>query len=142
MRNYIIQTRCTWVYYIFQVCKYVCSKIYNKVCSSVLYDKRDKSCVLSPYTGDDDIAGKSCFDKNMEFYRRRRCLGKLLELMLSLIWYWDKSVSIINIILSIESSSIRCDFEDQCEVLVSIQDEIYTDYWKLVKAENNIVSFN
>ena len=66
-------------YCIFQVCKYVCSSIYSKVCSSILYDRRDRSCILSLYTGDDDIAISTCNNINMEFYRRSRCLGKTTE---------------------------------------------------------------
>ncbi len=58
------------------VCRELCSRIHGGVCSSVLFDSRTQSCVLSSDTGSqirDPDCGK---ESGREFYRRRRKVGK------------------------------------------------------------------
>lgn len=63
------------------VCRFLCSKVYGEVCSAFLFIRTNSTCILSPYTGEWPKTGASnCTDsselKQMEFYRRERCLGK------------------------------------------------------------------
>ena len=63
------------------VCRRVCSGAYNKHCSGFLYDRRVRSCILSPFTGEPMGRGGCRYgsdDDGLEFYRRRRKLGRWL----------------------------------------------------------------
>ncbi len=59
-----------------EVCRVLCSTTYSLTCSSVLYDRHNRSCMLSPYTGDEIPSGTLCQDKELEFYRRKRCTSE------------------------------------------------------------------
>jgi len=40
----------------------------------------------------------------------------------------------------IASQHMHCDFESDCNDFLDIHNEMFTDYWKSVKGENNVVS--
>ena len=60
------------------VCRDVCSNAYTDDCSGFLYNPTDRSCTLSPYTGEWlPATAPTCNQSNtLEFYRRSRSLGK------------------------------------------------------------------
>ena len=67
------------------ICRNLCSKIYDNQCSSFLYNRTDRSCILSTYTGEwlprstaPDHFNCSSENSKVEFYRRKRCLSKEL----------------------------------------------------------------
>ena len=60
------------------VCRDACSKAYADDCSGFLYDPTDRSCTLSPYTGQWLVADATKCDRlsvRTEFYRRIRSSG-------------------------------------------------------------------
>jgi len=61
------------------VCRLACSEIYDKQCSGFLYSRQERSCTLSPYTGERIPTGMADCDSlsGFEFYRRTRLLGKI-----------------------------------------------------------------
>jgi len=62
------------------VCRLACSEVYDKICSGFLYSRRERSCTLSPYTGDQiPISAARCNSAvdGLEFYRRLRLLGTI-----------------------------------------------------------------
>lgn len=61
------------------VCRKACSDVYSDYCSGFLYNPNDRSCTVSPYTGE-TLRGTHCDQAVItsgkpEFYRRRRQLG-------------------------------------------------------------------
>jgi len=71
------------------VCRNLCSDIYDTQCSSFLFNRIDRTCILSAYTGEwlplstasNLAAAVNCStdNKRVEFYRRKRCLGKIVS---------------------------------------------------------------
>jgi len=63
------------------VCRYACSEIHDKQCSGFLYRRRQRSCTLSPYTGEwRPMTAVECTPTNgLEFYRRSRLLSTTLH---------------------------------------------------------------
>ncbi len=59
------------------VCCELCSKAHTDICSSVLFDHRNQSCVLSAYTGSVALQSPGCgVATGTEFYRRIRRVGE------------------------------------------------------------------
>lgn len=63
------------------VCRFLCSQVYGEVCSAFLFNRTNSTCILSSYTGEWLQTGApNCTNsselRQMEFYRRKRCLGK------------------------------------------------------------------
>ena len=75
-------TTSTFVYTLVEVtrsvCRSLCSVTYNDYCSSFLYISRNRSCILTPYTGEwlaSNAASCATNATGLEFYRRQRYLG-------------------------------------------------------------------
>ena len=61
------------------VCRSLCSVTYSDYCSSFMYINANRSCILTPYTGEWVASNaNSCVNTStvLEFYRRQRHLGK------------------------------------------------------------------
>jgi len=64
------------------VCREVCSGAHSEHCSGFLYNRRDRSCVLSPFTGerlghlDLGCTEEETLANRVEFHRRLRKLGE------------------------------------------------------------------
>ena len=67
------------------VCRRLCSETHDLTCSGFLYNRRLRSCYLSPYTGEWLRTDALSFDSSsgLEFYRRIRCLGQSAILSVS-----------------------------------------------------------
>jgi hypothetical protein len=71
------------------VCRAVCSGAHSDYCSGFLYSRHDRSCTLSPFTG--EPVGRLQCDRaqttstGLEFYRRFRKLGNNIVLVVVVV---------------------------------------------------------
>jgi len=74
------------------VCQILCSDIYDTQCSSFLFNRIDRTCIISAYTGEwlprsttsnpaAAAATSNCSSgaNKIEFYRRKRCLSEKMR---------------------------------------------------------------
>ena len=80
------------------VCRQLCSKIYDLQCSGFLYSREDRSCLISPYTGEWVTAEtqNACnVLASSEFYRRiRYATGERMARPYCRFLYHNKSIII------------------------------------------------
>ena len=59
------------------VCHHLCSHLYDMSCNSVLYNRHNRSCLLSSYAGTTKPIPCPNEDNPYEFYLKHRCSGEL-----------------------------------------------------------------
>ena len=62
-----------------RACQHVCSIVYPLYCSSVIYDRHNRSCLLSSYTGMTSSVTCQPGVEPREFYLKHRCLGNAVN---------------------------------------------------------------
>ena len=60
------------------LCMTLCTAMHSLLCSSFFYDTQYRSCLLTSHTGEVPDDADTCGVKRVEYYRRKRCLSRLL----------------------------------------------------------------
>ena len=60
-------------------CMMLCTAMHGLLCSSFFYDTQYRSCLLTSHTGEVLDDADACGVKRVEYYRRKRCLSRLLH---------------------------------------------------------------